>query len=374
MISISSYEELRQLRARQQRLNDASRCDSAGAAVAKLGTLQSQEWASAQLAIAARTRGLAQSDVVHAREVERSFVLTWTLRGTLHLVPSKDALWQLELCGPGLIRATRRRYQQLGLSAAIREGALAEIEAVLSREGALVRAGLARRLAERGIPVAGQAIHHLLRFAALRGLICLGPEIDGGLAYTLLKDWLPAEAQQWRPPDPSRKLAQGYLAAFAPARAADFARWSGLGAAQVKAAWKAVAAECAAVTLPGGAALMPREQLAHLQAIPAMPAEKTVRLLPRYDNYLLGYASRAFMVEDRYAKLVHPGGGLIRTCVIVDGQAVANWKLEKRRHGLRITVAPFASLEAAILPLLEREVEALGEFLNSRAELRLTSG
>ena len=374
MISISSYEELRQLRARQQRLSDASRCDSAGAAVAKLGALQSQEWASAQLAIAARTRGLTQSDVVHAREVERSFVLTWTLRGTLHLVPSKDALWQLELCGPGVIRATRRRYQQLGLSADVRERALGEIETILSSKGALTRPQLAEALGRRGIPVAGQAIHHLVRFAALRGLLCLGAEVDGDLTYALLDEWLPAAKAAPTPDNPLAEFARRYLASYGPACAADFARWSGLGAAQVKAAWAAVAAECAVVTLPGGAALMPREQLAHLQAIPAMPAKRTVRLLPRYDNYLLGYASRAFMVEDRYAKLVHPGGGLIRTCVIVDGQAVANWKLEKKRHGLRITVAPFASLEAAILPLIEREAEALGKFLNARAELRITSG
>ena len=68
------------------------------------------------------------------------------------------------------------------------------------------------------------------------------------------------------------------------------------------------------------------------------PLSRSVRLLPRYDNYLLGYASRAFMVADKYAKRVHPGGGLIRACVLVDSEARANWKLEKRGRRQRILV------------------------------------
>ena len=63
-------------------------------------------------------------------------MLTWTLRGTLHLVAAEDLRWQLALCGPGAIRATKRRYEQLGLTEALRERALEEIEDILRREGA----------------------------------------------------------------------------------------------------------------------------------------------------------------------------------------------------------------------------------------------
>ena len=78
--------------------------------------LQSQEWPSAQLAMHARCPGVSQADVAQAREAERAFVLTWTLRGTLHLVPAADLGWLLELCAPGAIRSSKSRYQQLGLT------------------------------------------------------------------------------------------------------------------------------------------------------------------------------------------------------------------------------------------------------------------
>ena len=218
---------------------------SAAAIARDLFGLQSQEWTSAQLAIHARSRDLTQADVIHAREVERAFALTWSLRGTLHLVAAEDLQLQLDLCGPPAIRGTRSRYKQLGLSEEIRERALEAIEDILRGDNALTRAQLAEALGERGIPVAGQAIHHLVRFAALRGLICLGAEIDGDLTYVLLEEWLPAATAAPYPEDPLREFARRYLAAYAPATRSDFKRWSGLSAAPVKAAWAAVAPECA---------------------------------------------------------------------------------------------------------------------------------
>ncbi|MDE2775303.1 MAG: winged helix DNA-binding domain-containing protein [Chloroflexota bacterium] len=366
-----TWEEARKLRTRRQLLCAVSRRSSAAEIVPQLFALQSQEWSSAQLAIHARARGITQADVVHAREVERAFVLTWTLRGALHLVASEDIGLQLELCGPPAIRGSRSRYKQLGLSEDVREKTLIAIEDILSGDNALTRAQLADALAARGIPTAGQAIHHLARFAALSGLICLGAEVDGDLTYTLLDEWLRAAQPARQPDNPLAHFARRYLAAYGPATMADFKRWSGLPAAQVKQAWAAISAECLALSLPDGEALILER---HLEQLEAPPNEPTVRLLPRYDNYLLGYASRVFMVDAAYAKQVHPGGGLIRACLFVDGEAKANWKLEKRRAGLRVVVEPFEALERSIFPSLEAEVESLGRFLDTDAELRVASG
>ena len=242
MRSILTAEQLRRLRARQQMLTPLSQAADAAAVARHLFALQSQEWPSAQLAIHARCRGVSQADVAQAREVERAFVLTWTLRGTLHLAPSEDLRWLLELCAPPAIRGSNSRYRQLGLSEDARERGLEAIQAVLSREGALIRSQLARALENRGVPVAGQAIHHLVRYAALRGLVCFGPEVDGDLSYVLLDDWLDGTDETSRPADPLDELARRYLAAYAPATAADFARWSGLTKPQVKQAWDAAAA------------------------------------------------------------------------------------------------------------------------------------
>ena len=141
-----SLAQLRRLRLQNQQLADASRSTSTALVVRRLCALQSQEWPSAQLAIAARTQGITYEDVKRAREIDRSFVLTWSLRGTLHLVAAEDISWQLALSGERAIRGTNRRYLQLGLSEIVREKALDHVAEILAQDGPLIRAELADKL------------------------------------------------------------------------------------------------------------------------------------------------------------------------------------------------------------------------------------
>lgn len=363
-----SLAQLRRLRLQNQRLAEDARIASAASVVQRLCALQSQEWLSAQLAIAARTTGITQEDLRRAREVDRSFVLTWSLRGTLHLVAAEDLAPQLALFAGRAISGTRRRYQQLGLSESIREDSLDHIAEILAKDGPLIRAALAEKLGARGIPVAGQAIHHLVRYAALRGLICFGPEREGDLTYVLLSEWLPDYKAQEASDETLSNFARRYLRAYGPASSADFARWTGISAKRADGAFAAIADDCVAPEAPVGAVSLLKQQTQHL---PASEATPNSRFLPRYDNYLLVYASRDFMVDAAYAKRVHPGGGLIRACVIVDGKAVANWKLEQQRKTARIVVSPFQALDKSLQPHLEAEAERVSQFLQRDIELRI---
>ena len=363
-----SLAQLRRLRLQNQQLANASRSTSTASVVRHLCALQSQEWPSAQLAIAARTQGITYEDVKRAREIDRSFVLTWSLRGTLHLVAAEDIAWQLALSSERAISGTNRRYQQLGLSEIMREKALDAIAEILARDGPMIRAELADKLGARGIAVAGQAIHHLVRYAALLGLICLGPEREGDLTYVLLSEWLP----DYQPLEATDELlpifARRYLRAYGPATSADFARWTGINARRADAAFEAIAGECVACESPVGEVSLLQQQL---EQLPATTTEPTVRFLPRYDNYLLAYKSRDFMVDAAHAKKVHPGGGLIRACVVIDGVAVANWKLEQQRKTARIVVSPFEKLDTSLLPPIETEVGNLARFLGRAIDLRI---
>ncbi len=363
-----SLAQLRRLRLQNQRLAEDTRIASAASVVRDLCALQSQEWLSAQLAIAARTTGITREDLRREREVDRSFVLTWSLRGTLHLVAAEDIAPQLALFAERAISGTNRRYQQLGLSEIIRENALDHIAEILAKDGPLIRAELAEKLGARGVPVAGQAIHHLVRYAALRGLICFGPEHEGDLTYALLSEWLPDYKAQEAADETLSIFARRYLRAYGPASSADFARWTGISAKRADGAFAAIAGECVACESPVGAVSLLKQQIQHP---PPGEAAPNPRFLPRYDNYLLVYASRDFMVDADYAKRVHPGGGLIRACVIVDGKAVANWKLEQQRKTARIVVSPFQALDKSLLPLLEAEAERLSQFLQRDLELRI---
>lgn len=328
--------------------------------------LQSQELPAAHLAIRARTTGLTLKDVKYAREVERSIILTWTMRGTMHLVSSEDIHWQLELVGQHFINKTERRYKQLGLDAVVRQHTLDIIPTILSKEEALTRAQLAQALAKYDIPVDGQAIHHLVRFAALSGLICFGAEDNGELTYVLLDDWLSAAQSEFSEEHALTELARRYFETYAPTTLKDFISWSGLGTKQAKIGFNAIADDLAEVETPIGTNMMFKHQLKHLDNL---FAEDTVHLLPRFDNYLLAYESRAFMVDETFAKQIHPGGGIIRPTLVVNGEAKGIWHLERKRSITSIIVQAFNKLEKQYLPVIEADVLDIGRFLDEETQL-----
>jgi hypothetical protein len=140
------------------------------------------------------------------------------MRGTLHTVPSSDARWVLRLLAPRILAATSRRYYQLGLDDGLRERADRLVRHVLAAHGPLTRAELTEHLAAVGVQPEGQAPFHLIRHAALTGVLCHGPRRGDEATYVLLDDWLPTVAGDllWEEDTAVAELARHYLRAHAP--------------------------------------------------------------------------------------------------------------------------------------------------------------
>lgn len=277
---------------------------SAAAVVAHLLAVQAQDARSVRLALRARgASGWADG-----------LVTSWLLRGTLHTVCREDFWWLHALCAPRLEAANRRRLGQLGVSQARAERAGRLIVDALA-DGPLPRAELAARLEARG-----QAVVHLLARAAIAGEVVLE-----GRAFALAGR---------RPPPPDRgaalrELGRRYLAAHAGADERDLAHWSGLPLADARRALRDVAR-------------------------PAPPrGGLPLRLVPAYDELLLGWRDRTPVVGVEHARRVHPGGGLLRAVVLEGGRAVGTWQL----RGGRVTVEPFAEIRDAAW--LEAEIAAI---------------
>ena len=327
--------------------------------------IQAQELPAATLAIRPRSHGLRAEDVRHAREDAHAVVLTWVMRGTLHLVAAADLGWLLGFFSPLNLAHAQRRFKQLGLDASIRGRATRILRDTLHERGPLTRPALAAILAAQGIPVAGQAIAYLVHGAALEGAICCGPERGPKLTYVALDDWLTLGPSR----DPvvvPAELARRYLASYAPAGPEDLAKWAGIGISQARAGFEALARDLIAVETEEGPAWLPATHADWLDGVPEGPL---VRLLPGYDPYLLGYRSRAFMSSAEAEAAIHPGGGLIRPTLIVDGEAAGTWKLGFRKGGATLTVMPLNALDAAVQAGLEAEVQDVGRFLDAEVSL-----
>lgn len=354
-----------EVRLRAQRLS-AARPEQVGAIVAEVAALQAQSTPAARLAVRARAGGehLTAADV-DAACAERRVVRTWLLRGTLHLVAAADLRWMLSLVGPVFAAAQRRRRLELGLDDAVCERGLTLIGEALAGSAPLTRAELVERLAAAGLALdpAGQAPANLLSYAALRGLICRGPERGAEPTYVLLDEWLPGG----RTPDRDEalaELARRYLAAYGPATVRDFMWWSGLPAAPARRAFALIAAELTEVEAFGVAAAA--LSATDLETGPA----RGVRLLGGFDSYLLGFRSRDPVLDPGHARRVL-AGGVIRSAVLVDGRVAGTWRLERRAGLSRVVVEPFTGIAPGRRAELAAEAAGLGRFLGVETTLVL---
>jgi uncharacterized protein YcaQ len=358
-ISSAQIQELR-LRAQHLHRPDNQPDLSVGQLMSAVFALQAQDKVAAYRSLWVRGgRYMAETDVTHALEEERSVVRTWCMRGTLHLLPAADLGWLLPLFGSRFIRQTRRRYEQLGLTVKHFRRANGLLPRLLNKEGPLTRPELARQLADEGIPTQGQAIHHLLRRAALEGIICFGPGRNGEETYVALETWLEM-SNPLADNEALALLARRYLRAFGPATPADMAAWSGLSKTQCRSGFSRNSDDLLELATAAGPIWLLRDWAGWLDE----PAgnQTTVRLLPGYDAFLLGYQDRDLTVPTAYAKEVHPGGGLIRATVLVNGRAAGTWKVERRKNNLVVKIAPFFKLNEGVMSLLEEEVQDLGRF------------
>ncbi|MGW2524643.1 winged helix DNA-binding domain-containing protein [Streptomyces sp. NPDC001617] len=328
----------RALRSRSQGLGEGVRHGSVAGVVEHVVAVQAQDASAAALGIRVRGTGVTAAQVRRAAESERSIVRGWFMRGTLQIVPAVDFPWLLGLLGPVFLRQSERRYRELGLDEGVCARAEAEFTRVLA-EGPATRAELTGHLADRGLPARGQAPFHLIRRAALRGVLCHGPELDGEAAFVLLPDWLPTEHRGPKGEQAETELALRYLRAYAPAAPEDFATWSGLPLSVARRVWRTLGAaghivEC---QVPGGRCALLAKMAGEADG-PLGGGPPDVRLLPAYDNYLVGYRSRSLSVPPAHERQVWPGGGQIRPTVLMDGLAYGTWAWRRQNNAAAVSL------------------------------------
>jgi len=323
--------------------------------VRRLLAVQAQDPRSARLALRARSAGLTSAGVDRALGEDRSLLVAWLCRGTVHLVAREDYPWLLALTAPARFANSRRRLDQEGVAPAEAERAVETIERALAEEGPLTRAELGERIAAKGIPTEGQATPHLLMLASLSGIAVRGPLRGGEQAFALTRDWLgiepPGELTGDERAGALAELARRYLAAHGPAAAADLATWAGIGLWDARAGLAAIAAELVEV----GELVDLADREPRAEPIPA-------RLLASFDPYLLGWRDRAFAVPAEHAKRVQPGGGIVRAAATIDGVAVGTWKARRRDERIAVELEPFGELHPDAETALDEEIADIARF------------
>jgi Winged helix DNA-binding domain len=316
----------------------------------RLLAIQAQDPRGARLAVRARSAGITAADVDRGLN-DRSLLISWLNRGTLHLIRSEDYPLLHALSTPQLASASARRLSQEGVSPAAAQRAVAVICASLASEGPLTREELRDRIAQAGVRTEGQALVHILFRAALLGHVVRGPMIGARHAYVLVADWLGKP----RPVERGAALAElgrRYLRGHGPAGDRDLAKWAGITLGDARAALSAIGPELQAHV--GGLVDLRRRTGA-----PALPAP---RLLGAFDPVLHGWTSRQDLLGS-YEPLV-VSGGLFRPFVLVRGRAAGLWKLARTGAVELAELGPLARGHMAAA--VQREARDVERFLSPR--------
>lgn len=250
---------------------------------------------------------------------------------------------------------TQRRIQRLGLFDQQRVRVLAQLQ--VHQRRALGR--LIEQIAGEGtrIDAKTQAPAHLLMYAAMRGLICRGPDVARDEpTYVLLDDWVDDSGRLDRE-EALAELARRYLAGYGPATVQDFLTWSGLPAVDGKKAFTLISEEIVNVNAAG--TVMSALSSTDLDAI----GECRPHLLGHFDALLLGYRNRALLLDPAYSKRIQAGGGFIQPAAVVDGRVIGTWRLVRDGKRLKVVIEPFAGLPRGSRDGLHVEAEDIGRFL-----------
>ena len=295
-----------------------------GEAASHMLATQGQEFWGGRWALASRTRGAPSVRDVDAAFDRGEIVRSWTMRGTIHVIPARDLAWVLSITGERQAEgaAAVRRAESIDEAELARAERLAR--AALSGGNRLTRKELFDVLEAGGVSTARQRGYHLLVALSLRTIVCQGPVVTriGGPTreqyVVLTEEWVTDAAS---PADPAAEYFARFIASHGPANVRDFAWWSGLPLGISRAAAERAADRLEIVEDEG-------EPL-YVAAGPAprrTPGAPDVLALPPYEEYYLSYADRTVPCAPEFLAAIGPSlNGIIRPIIVARGEAIGVW-------------------------------------------------
>ena len=301
--------------------------------------MQGQDPRGARLAVRARTEGLTAADVDRALSEERSLLITWLNRGTLHLVRSED--YPLAAGADDAAAAHLRAPAGCARrgSARRRPSGRGDDRAGAGRRGAADPArSCASGSTRPGVPTEGQALVHLSSSPRCAGSPCAARWSASEHAYVLVRDWLGPQ----QPVDRDAalaELARRYLVGHGPADDRDLARWAGLPLRDARAGLAAIASELDERE-DGLVDLAKRPPAGRAPA--AAPARRLRPAAARLD------LARGILGPHKMLVTIN---GIFRPFALVDGRAVATWRLA----GGKVTIEPLGKVTKKAAAALEAD-------------------
>jgi hypothetical protein len=333
--------------------------------------IHAQVQSAAELSLWARVDDITPEDVRDALWSRRSLVRTWSVRGTLHLHRASE----LPLYVAAL--STNRRWwtgawlKYVGLDAKGLESLLKAIRGALS-DRPMTREELAAKIAPKVGPRVreelGSGWGTLLKPAAFQGTLISGPPRGQNVTFVRPDRWL----RKWQEVDGDEAMGEvyrRYLRTFGPATHQDFAAWWGDQPGRFKEARLRLEDRLEQVSVEGTKGWAVPSDVRRIAAGEPIPS---VRLLPNFDAYVMGFRPRDQLHDKRVASKIFRTAGWISPVVLIGGRAEGVWGYKRGSRSVDVRVEPFRRLTSAERKEISQEADRLGAFLG--APTRVTYG
>lgn len=325
-------------------------------AVRRLGCAQGQDLPGVVASLALRVPGATAEDVTAAM-TDGGVVRGYPMRGTVFAVHADDLAWMGELLRPKLGTDLARRRAAQGVDEAtvalVRDTALAALDGPTRSTVAdvpdpglgLTRAELAGRWDEAGVEMTSARSYHFISTMMIEGHLVYGPWDAEAKEQRIVaaSTWLPADSGLAARFGGDRVAAiahwlRTYLTSHGPATLRDFAWWTKLGLTEIRTAAPAATEGLAETTVDGQAAWCRPEVLEAGEDL--LRTADRAMLLPGFDELVLGYQDRGFLLTPAEHDATVPGNnGVFRGLALDRARPLGTWRRagSGRRRRLELT-------------------------------------
>jgi hypothetical protein len=322
------------------------------ALVGWMGCMQAQDYAAAKWAIGNRIKGITDAQVEADFNAGR-ILRTHVLRPTWHFVSPADIGWMLKLTGPRVKAMNRPQCRKLGIDEAVIKKSQQLLIRALGGGNHLNRIALAELFKNNNIDTNDTRMSHLLMEAEVDGIICSGKREGKYFTYALLEERAPVTAAFDRE-NALAELVKRYFLSHGPATLADFCWWSGLNQTDAKRGME--------MNKTFFINEMIEEQVYWFSpAMRPVAAEKSVYLLPSFDELAVAYKNRTALIHHHLINQTK--NGVFSPLIITDGEISGTWKRSFVKDKFQLEIKSLNSPDQSAEQMVNNEISKYSRFL-----------
>lgn len=317
---------------------------------------------SAELTAWARLDGLRKDALSKHLWDKRTLVKSWTLRGTLHLMPADEYdLWVGALSTYDYYRKPAwAKY--FGVTPKELDRVLRAVGDVLTDEPVtreVLVSRIEKKLRSKDFgDVLRSGWGSLLKPASLQGRLCYGPSQGQNVTFVSPEEWLGRKLVLPEPDEALREVGRRFALLNGPVAREELSRWwygiTPARAGQILASLE----NFVPVDVEGQTRFIARKDV---DAALSADATKEVHLLPAFDQYVVMSPRDPALLDPKMKERVFRKAAWLSPVLLVGGRIEGVWWWERKGKRLQVDLEPFTKQPAWVKKAASVEIHRLAD-------------